>query len=654
MIALSGAAHGGQATQLAIAAGNNQTAAAGAAVSGIVCVIVSDASNNPVQGVVVTFGNVTGGGSITGAVQSTNSTGIATLGSWVLGPATGINTLTASSPGLPTVTFTANGVVGPAKLTAVVGDNQVAPVGTAVAGPVTVIVADASNSPLAGVAVDFGNVTGGGTLTGASQSTDVNGKATLGSWTLGPSAGTNSLSATVAGLPPVTFTATGTLASIQLSISAGNGQSAIAGTVLPGAVSVFVNDSVTGAPYSGIAVAFGVQTGGGTLGGAAQVTDANGIATLGSWKLGVEPGSNTLTASSPGLTPVTFSATGIDGPTQMEIAAGNNQVVAAGTAVPGVVCVVVRDAQNLPKVGVTVTWINPTNGGNISGANQITDFTGTATLGAWTLGATPGANTLTATSAGLPSLVFSATGLGPPPRFASPPQTPPPAIIGQAVTFSAVSNSNAYEIAWDFGDGTGAPGATVTHIYAAPGVYQATATLSDGVNQAVETVDVAVNTSTPNLDGGTGKLPNVFKVMQGSLKLNFAKASLDTIQLSGTVPLPMNFSPANKKIVVAIGSLRVESELDARGGSANKSLTLRGKLKNGLFVDTPAKFTFARKTALIYEALQAYGFNNANVAKPGVKIEVPVIVSIDGTSFLDTITFVYTAKALKTGAAKSQ
>src|SRR4051812_4959580 len=73
------------ATQLSIAAGNNQTAVVGTTVGGVVCVIVRDASNNPVSGVSVTWGSITGGGSLTGATQSTGADGIATLGSWTLG-----------------------------------------------------------------------------------------------------------------------------------------------------------------------------------------------------------------------------------------------------------------------------------------------------------------------------------------------------------------------------------------------------------------------------------------------------------------------------------------------------------------------------------------------------------------------------------------
>ena len=48
---------------------------------------------------------------------------------------------------------------------------------------------------------------GGGTITGGSQTSDANGMATVGNWTMGATPGTNSLTATVTGLPPVSFVA---------------------------------------------------------------------------------------------------------------------------------------------------------------------------------------------------------------------------------------------------------------------------------------------------------------------------------------------------------------------------------------------------------------------------------------------------------------
>src|SRR5205823_2425723 len=125
-------------------------------------------------------------------------------------------------------TFTATGTAeGASSLAIAAGNNQSAPVGTAVATRPAVIVRDQFNNPVANVAVIFAVASGSGSVTGASQTTNASGLATVGSWTLGTSTGTNTLTAPTSGLPPLTFTATGTAGEASsLGIAAGNSQSA--------------------------------------------------------------------------------------------------------------------------------------------------------------------------------------------------------------------------------------------------------------------------------------------------------------------------------------------------------------------------------------------------------------------------------------------
>ena len=97
--------------QMAINAGNNQTAAAGTAVATAPSVIVRNPLSSPIAGVSVTFAVASGGGSIAGGAVMTNASGIATVGGWTLGSTAGSNTLTATSTGLTgsPLTFTATG-----------------------------------------------------------------------------------------------------------------------------------------------------------------------------------------------------------------------------------------------------------------------------------------------------------------------------------------------------------------------------------------------------------------------------------------------------------------------------------------------------------------------------------------------------------------
>ena len=76
-------------------------------------VIVKDQRGSPMGGVAVTFTVASGGGTVTGGSVATNSAGIAMVGSWILGETPGLNTLTASVNGLPSITFGAVGYIAP-------------------------------------------------------------------------------------------------------------------------------------------------------------------------------------------------------------------------------------------------------------------------------------------------------------------------------------------------------------------------------------------------------------------------------------------------------------------------------------------------------------------------------------------------------------
>jgi hypothetical protein len=95
-------------------------------------------------------------------------------------------------------------------------------VGYAVNIPPAVRVVDAGGQPLAGVTVNFAVTAGGGSVTGAVKVTGTDGIARVDKWTLGPSPGTNTLAATVAGGgfagSPVQFTATGASAAFDVVI----------------------------------------------------------------------------------------------------------------------------------------------------------------------------------------------------------------------------------------------------------------------------------------------------------------------------------------------------------------------------------------------------------------------------------------------------
>lgn len=183
------------------------TGTVGQAVADAPSVVVRNQAGNPVAGATVVFAVTSGGGSVATATAVSNSSGAASAGSWTLGTTSGSHTLTASTGSLSPVTFTATAGPGAAaSLTKAGGDEQSAEPGAAVPVAPFVIVKDQFNNPVPGTVVTFTPSTGG-SVTGGTATSNAAGEARVGSWTLGPTAGPNTLVATAGSLPSVTFTA---------------------------------------------------------------------------------------------------------------------------------------------------------------------------------------------------------------------------------------------------------------------------------------------------------------------------------------------------------------------------------------------------------------------------------------------------------------
>lgn len=197
-----------------------------------------------------------------------------------------------------------------------------------------------------------------------------------------------------------------------MEVVEGEAQSAAAGQAVSVAPAVRVVDEA-GAPVADVDVAFEVVTGGGSVAGAEVVTDASGVARVGSWTLGTEVGENTLRATVQGLAPVVFTATAVaGGESAMAAVSGDGQSMAAFHAVADAPRVVVTDAHGNPVPGVEVVFAATTGGGAVTGATDTTDGSGNARPEAWQLGAA-GEQTLTATVAGLSPVSFTATAVEP-------------------------------------------------------------------------------------------------------------------------------------------------------------------------------------------------------------------------------------------------
>lgn len=212
----------------------------------------------------------------------------------------------------------------------------------------------------------------------------------------------------------------------QLQKLSGDGQIGIAGEQLASPLVVEVKDA-QGNPVAEAVVTFGVSQGGGNVGTSTASTGGDGRAST-TFTTGQVAGAPQLVAASvtsASLSAVFTATTTAGPPASIAVSAGSSQQAAPGTAVPTAPTVVVRDANENPVAGVTVTFEVVSGGGSITGGSAVTNNNGLAQVGGWTLGSGAEPNVLRATAAGA-------------------------GISGNPVTFTATVNSSAFEIAVRF------------------------------------------------------------------------------------------------------------------------------------------------------------------------------------------------------------
>ena len=191
-------------------------------------------------------------------------------------------------------------------LTMVSGNAQSDTVAATLPSALVVQVKDQNGAAMANVAVTWTVSSGGGTLANASGVTDAAGQASA-SWTLGTTAGTDTVTASVSGLASVVFVATATAgAAAKLAIVSGDGQTAASGAALANPLIVRATDqygnAVSGATVTWTAAADGV------LASATTTTDASGLAST-AFTFGPTTGAQTVTATLAAASPVSVTFT---------------------------------------------------------------------------------------------------------------------------------------------------------------------------------------------------------------------------------------------------------------------------------------------------------------------------------------------------------
>ena len=273
-----------QPTSIRLIAGDEQTGIVGQRLSVSPIFAVEDENGARLTGVAVRVTVQSGGGQLSGAPTRTTE-GSTTVGSWTLGPATGVNQLKVEVDGLTPLVITANALAGAAaKIIATSPALVSGRVGTALASLPEARVADAFDNPLPGARVSV-TLVGGGTATTSLLVADENGRVAIGAWTLGTVAGQQTLTLT-SGSASTSFVADALPDDpVRLVVVSGDAQRGLAGSSPPQPIVLRVIDKY-GNGVSAQDASLGVTAGGGSLSASLLKSATDGTITISSWRLG--------------------------------------------------------------------------------------------------------------------------------------------------------------------------------------------------------------------------------------------------------------------------------------------------------------------------------------------------------------------------------
>lgn len=414
--------------QLAAFSSSAITVNAGTLAHDSLAVLVTDALQNPVAHVPVTFTLTSGSGYLLESrlatlVTSTNTSGIARA-HLIAGQKVGEATVVQASSSHPQlvnakVNFIATVVNGiPARVHKIGGDGQSGQVGSELPVPLQVQVLDSKNDPVANVAIRFSAQDSGAAITSVNPVlTDYLGQASA-RYKLGYRAGEppQLISAQITGTTlSASFIAYGSgEGAKKIELYAGNNQEGVAGKTAPEPMQARVTDSY-GNGVARVLVLFrrADPSGGGQTLIDSMRTDLNGIVRL-------QPVLPTLTgeyvyiATAPQLpaqSAAFYITVGPDAAYRLDKYAGDYQSMTAGRELnyPAVVQVTDQYGNRVP--GTTVQFVASASSGQVLTPAVITDGKGLAAC-RWILAAKPKTDTLRAFRLGLHNSPLQFTALG--------------------------------------------------------------------------------------------------------------------------------------------------------------------------------------------------------------------------------------------------
>lgn len=279
------------------------------------------------------------------------------------------------------------------------GNNQTTPVLGTLSTPLQISANSSTGQPQSGITVNFSDGNNGGTFNPSSAVTNSSGIAST-TYTFPEKSGIYSLTAAAANYTSVTATETAApLGVVRLVSARGAKQTAAAGTVLPNPIVVQARDKY-GNPVPGIAITFHA-TKSGVPTPTSALTNSSGSASA-TIQLPTTATTVSVSAGTAGLPKTLFPEYSVAGPAALiVVGTGNNQSAPRSSSLPQTLSVTVTDQYGNPVSGAMVNFTDGGAGGHFSNPNpQGTPANGSAAQN-YTLPASPGTITITATVGGV-------------------------------------------------------------------------------------------------------------------------------------------------------------------------------------------------------------------------------------------------------------
>lgn len=290
-------------------------------------------------------------------------------------------------------------------------------VGSEIGTAPTFRVLSSSGKAIRGVPVTVTVLSGGGTVTNTPTKTR-GGNTSIGKWQLGPTAGEQQIAVRVVPFAPIIFrvNATPAAASAMQKLTGDNSRGPALAT-LPAEISVKVVDAF-GNGVPSITVTWSVQAGGGSLASTTSVSNEAGVAVAPEWTLGAQTSGAQRLRAAAGTFSTEFTVSLQEAPASITLETPAPSSFAAGTTLNSAPTFAVRDAAGNILNSVPVTISVTAGGGTITNSPART-LVGPTPIGTWRLGNPLGAQTVSVSVAGIPSLFISTEAvIGPPTQIA--------------------------------------------------------------------------------------------------------------------------------------------------------------------------------------------------------------------------------------------